>query len=203
MAQSKGVGELADEPLVDVAKVDPTIVIDLRYGTVRNITEHPIYPPGTPCMLRRGVAERLKDAQLYLVQQGYGLKIWDAYRPAYVQQILWDQIKNPEVVADPAKGGSIHSWGAAVDVMLVDKSGNDVPMPTDFDVFTPAAKMRYAGADPVVAKNLRILQNAMGIAGFYGMRDEWWHFTAKNWRSYAMIQVETQPVTPDGAMPGH
>lgn len=180
-------GELADEPLVDVARVDTAFVIDLRYATARNITGHPIYPAGMPCLLRRGVAGRLKSAAALLRVLGYRLKIWDAYRPSHAQQILWAIVQNPEVVADPTKGGSRHSWGAAVDVTLVDLYGHDVPMPTDFDDFTTAAKSDYTGNDKVVAKNLLALKNAMEIAGFEGIHDEWWHYSAKNWRSYSAI----------------
>ena len=199
IAQSpgEGHGELADEPLVDVSKVDPTIVIDLRYATARNITGHPIYPAGTPCLLRRGVAERLRSAQALLHVLGYRLKIWDAYRPSRAQQILWELVKNPEVVADPAQGGSRHSWGVAVDVTLVDLAGKDVPMPTDFDDFTAAAKSDYKGTDPIVAKNLGVLKNAMELAGFEGMREEWWHYSAKNWRSYSAIAAATPPPVPE------
>jgi len=106
----------AAEPLVDVAKVDPTIVIDLRYATPRNVTGQPIYPQGTRCLVRSGVAEKLKVAQQYLWLRGYGLKIWDAYRPEYAQKILWDAVKNYEFAADPAKGRALHTWGVAVDV---------------------------------------------------------------------------------------
>lgn len=189
-------GELAAEPLVDVAKVDPTIVIELRYATDRNITGHPIYPPGTPCLLRKGVAEQLKVAQAWLHERGLGLKIWDAYRPAKAHQVLWDLVKNPEVVAEPAKGGSKHTWGVAVDVTIVDFAGRELPMPTDFDDFTPAAKSDYTGNAPFVVQNLRALKYAMEMAGFEGIRDEWWHYSAKNWRSYAAIPAIGTP-TPE------
>jgi D-alanyl-D-alanine dipeptidase len=196
-AQSPPRGALAGEPLVDVARVAPGIVIDLRYATPRNITGHPIYPPGAPCLLRRGVAEQLKAAQTLLRPLGYRLKIWDAYRPSRAQQILWAIVRNAEVVADPATGGSRHSWGVAVDVTLVDPDGRDVPMPTDFDDFTPAAKSNYTGSDPAVARNLLALKTAMDIAGFEGIRDEWWHYSAKNWRDYGPIfQPFETPETP-------
>jgi D-alanyl-D-alanine dipeptidase len=185
--QQNSRGELADEPMVDIAKLDPTIMIDLRYASDRNITGHPIYPPGTHCLLRKGVAERLEVAQKYLRSQGYGLKIWDAYRPAQAHQILWNQVKNPEVVADPSKGGSLHSWGVAVDVTLVDLNYGTIAMPSDFDDFTPAAKTIYKGNDPATSRNLQILREAMAKAGFDGIRDEWWHFMAKNWQSYQAI----------------
>ena len=203
IAQSEGHGELADEPLVDVSKIDPAIVIDLRYATARNITGHPIYPPGTICLLRRGVAEKLKAVQAYLRPLGFNLKIWDAWRPSRAQQILWDLVQNPEVVAQPSKGGSRHSWGAAVDVTLVDLIGQDVLMPTDFDDFTAAAKSEYTGTDPIVAKNLGILKKAMDAAGFEGMRDEWWHYSSKNWRSYKAIpSLDVQPVNQPAAVAG-
>ncbi|HWB60951.1 MAG TPA: M15 family metallopeptidase [Chthoniobacteraceae bacterium] len=186
-AQDYMQGDLANEPLVDVSKVAPAIVIDLRYATDRNITGHPIYPAGMKCLLRKGVAGRLKSAETILELAGYRLKIWDAYRPSHAQKILWALVQNPEVVADPNKGGSRHSWGVAVDVTLVDLDGKDVPMPTDFDDFTDAAKSDYKGKDPVVAKNLNILKNAMDVAGFEGMRDEWWHFSSTTWRSYGLV----------------
>ena len=204
---SQANGELADEPLVDVAKADPTIVIDLRYATERNITGHPIYPPGASCLVRRGVAAKLVSAEKLLRVLGYRLKIWDAYRPAGAQQILWKLVQNPEVVADPAKGGSRHSWGVAVDVTLVDADGRDVPMPTDFDDFTAAAKSDYKGADPKIAHNLLVLKNVMDIAGFEGIRDEWWHYSAKDWLSYGPVpdpeklMEKTAPAPAPGAPP--
>ena len=200
----QGLGETAvrggpvDDPLVDVAEIDPTIVIDLRYATPRNITGVPIYPKGTRCLLRRSVAERLKTAQQHLVKHWHlRLKIWDAYRPAYAQKILWDRVKNPEFSSDPAKGRSLHPWGVAVDVTLVDMKGKDVPMPTDFDDFTPAARDVYTGPDPVAGRNLRHLSHAMHQAGFYGFYTEWWHYMAADWKNYGVItDVDAQGLVP-------
>ena len=186
-------GPLADEPLVDLATVDPTIVIELRYATPRNITGKAIYPPGMPCLVRRDVAERLKIAQAYLVARGFKLKIWDAYRPLWAQGILFDASrKNADYVADPGKGLALHTWGVAVDATLADANGNDVAMPTDFDEFSPNAGMHYKGADAVVSRHLLVLQRAMGGAGFYGLRDEWWHFIAKGWTRYGPVKETLQ-----------
>ncbi|MGB8356274.1 MAG: M15 family metallopeptidase [Chthoniobacteraceae bacterium] len=186
-------GKAADEPLVDVAKVDPTIVIELRYATPRNVTGHAIYPQGTCCLVRSGVAERLKVAQQYLRARGFRLKIWDAYRPAYAQKILWDAVKNYEFTADPAKGRALHTWGVAVDVTLVNFKGKDVPMPTDFDDFTPAANDEYHGGDPVVARNFNLLKHAMHKAGFYGFHPEWWHYMAEDWKDYDVVVAGNLP----------
>lgn len=146
-------------------------------------------------MLRASVAQRLAVAQKYLKAKGYGLKIWDAYRPAATQQQLWHATHNRSFVADPTGGvGSMHTRGAAVDATLVDSSGNQVAMPTDFDNFTPAALIIYQGGDPIVQSNLKLLQKAMAHAGFYGLRTEWWHFCAPDWKQYPPVpELKIEP----------
>ena len=93
------------------------------------------------------MAQRLVIAQEYLRKKGYGLKIWDAYRPQATQEKLWQTSRiTVPMSADPKEGrGSMHIRGAAVDATLVDAAGRDVPMPTDFDSFTPAALLEYTG----------------------------------------------------------
>ena len=178
-----------DEPMVDVAVVCPTISIELRYSTARNLTGAPLYPANARCLVRQSVAARLQRAQTRLLAAGFSLKIWDAYRPAWVQYLLWEAVRNPEFVGDPARGGSHHTRGVAVDVTLVDMMGQEAKMPTDFDDFTPAAKRKYAGADPVVATNLKLLQETMAAVGFRGLRDEWWHFVAEDAAHYAPVEL--------------
>ncbi len=135
--------------------------------------------------MRDGVAQRLVVVQEYLRKKGYGLKIWDAYRPQSAQEKLWQLTHNRSFVADPKEGrGSMHIRGAAVDATLVDSSGSDVPMPTDFDSFTPAALLEYSGRSPAVRENLKLLQKAMAHGGFYGLRTEWWHFCAPDWKKF-------------------
>ena len=177
------------EPLVDVAKACPGIVIELRYATGKNIARKPIYPTYARCLVREQVAGQLREAHAWLQKQGLGLKIWDAYRPPWAHWQLWERVKNRDSVGDPKTGGSLHSWGAAVDATLVDARGREMKMPTDFDVFSPAARKTYRGGDPVVAKNLRTLQAAMDHAGFLGIRDEWWHFVSRDWASYRSTTV--------------
>ncbi len=171
-------------PLVDIRSVDPSIVIDLRYAGSNNIAGHPLYPKGTAPRTRPDVAQRLSSAQNFLRRYGYGLAIWDAYRPRTVQLELWKASHNNDYVADPNAGaGSLHTWGLAVDATLVDNDHHSVSMPTDFDDFTPAAMWKYQGTNPAIRAHLYILQVAMRNAGFYGMRSEWWHFTINNWQT--------------------
>lgn len=172
-------------PLVDIRTVDPTIVIDLRYAGSKNIAGHPLYPPGTPPLVRPEVAQRLSAAQKFLHRYNYSLKIWDAYRPRPAQLQLWQASRNNDYVADPNAGaGSLHSWGLAVDATLTDTWRRPVSMPTDFDDFTPAAMWKYTGTDPSIRAHLYTLQIAMRDAGFYGLRSEWWHFTVENWQRF-------------------
>jgi D-alanyl-D-alanine dipeptidase len=186
--------EKDDTEFVDLKRVDKSIVIELRYATANNVARSALYPPDAVALVRLGVAKRLFVVQEYLRKQGYGLKIWDAYRPQSAQEKLWQTTRNRSFVADPKEGrGSMHMRGAAVDATLVDAEGRDVPMPTDFDSFTPAALLEYTGRDATVRSNLKLLQKAMAHGGFYGLRTEWWHFCAPDWKRFA--QVPNQPLT--------
>ena len=170
--------------LVDVRAFDPTIVVELRYAGTRNIAGRALYPPNTPPLVRPSVARKLAYAQGLLRERGYGIKIWDAYRPHSAHEELWRLSPNNKYVADPKTGGSLHTWGVAIDATLVDAKGNEVAMPTDFDEFKPAATLYYAGPDQLVKRHLRLLQAALARAGFYGLRTEWWHFVVKDWKKY-------------------
>ena len=170
---------------VDIKDADGTILIELRYATPNNFTKRPIYPADMPALVRPRVAERLVVAQKYLKKKGYSLKIWDAYRSSSAQKQLFQAMHHRSYVADPdGEIGSMHTRGAAVDATLVDASGREVAMPTDFDNFTPAALITYQGGQPQVRANLKLLQKAMAHGGFYGLRTEWWHFCAPDWKRY-------------------
>ena len=180
---------LRADPLVDIQKVDPSIVVDLRYATPHNVTGRALYPPNARALILPSVAQQLAGAQKYLKQYKYGLKIWDAYRPKEAQVLLWKLAGKGDFVANPENGaGSLHSWGVSVDATLVDDWGRPVNMPTGFDEFTPAAMLHYQGSDPVVKSHLTLLQMAMAHNNFYGLRVEWWHFTTADWKKYVPNQ---------------
>jgi len=162
--------------------MDPTIVIEMRYATPRNCVGAAIYPPDFPCLARPEMAVRLHLVENMLRPWGYRLKIWDAYRPLTAHQKLWQKWAKRGFVANPTEGpGSLHSWGLAVDLTMVDLLGRDVSMPSDFDVFTPDASAVYHGSDKKAEFHLHLLQSAMGEAGFYGLTTEWWHFAVRDW----------------------
>ncbi len=176
-----------DEELVDIKKIVPTIVVELRYAGTRNITGRALYPPDMPALVRASVAQRLVIAQAFLAQNHHGLKIWDAYRPKDAQAQLWQLSKNTDYVADPTSGKSLHCWGVAVDCTLVDERGHEVTMPTDFDSFTFEAMLHHHGPNETINHRLWLLRAAMNRGGFYGLKTEWWHYIAKNWEEFGPI----------------
>jgi zinc D-Ala-D-Ala dipeptidase len=177
------------QPMVDIAKACPGICIEMRYATERNLTGKQVYPLHARALIRKSVAVRLRHVQEELSKQGYGLKIWDAYRPAWAQDILWTAVPNSEFLAAPSKGGSYHTWGVSVDVTLVDAQGREQKMASDFDDLSDAAKSEYVGGNPAIAARMTLLRTAMMNAGFHGIRDEWWHFTAEDAGTFAPVDV--------------
>lgn len=171
--------------LISISEVDPTIVIDLQYTEPSAIAKSPLYPKSFPALCRPETALRLKYANDIVKEFGYRLKVWDAYRPPSAQWKLYEASgRNDTFVANPGNAPSQHSCGTAVDISLVDASGKDIPMPTGFDSFTPQASSNYNHSDPVVAKNLKVLQYAMHKAGFYPLFAEWWHYIDVNYKKY-------------------
>jgi D-alanyl-D-alanine dipeptidase len=172
-----GGGADADDgrDLVDVGKVIPDAVIDIRYATKDNFTGATLYAKAV-CKLRRAVAERLVKAAASLRMRDRRLLVWDCYRPTSVQEKLWKLVPDPRYVANP-KIGSKHSRGAAVDVGIVNQAGEAVLLPTAYDDFTEAAhrEKALAGERGIEARQL---EAAMTDAGFVGLSTEWWHFDA-------------------------
>ena len=154
----------------------PDIVIDLKYATEDNFTGQVIYD-FKEAYLHYGTVLKLMKVQEQLKQQGYGLKIWDAYRPFYAQERLWEVYPNATYVADPAKGRRGHNLGNTVDITLVYMDGTEVPMPTGFDDFSTRADRDYSEIEEDLAANAMLLQEAMYENGFTGYKGEWWDFT--------------------------
>ena len=179
---------------VDISEVDPTIPLDIKYATADNFTGQVLYPAAR-CLLRADVAERLQRAQKDLRSQGYGLKVFDCYRPLSVQKKMWAIMPDPRYVADPASG-SRHNRGASVDVGLVDSFGREMPMPSSYDEFSERSHADYAGGSAESRRYRSILRQAMTRAGFLTVDTEWWHFDDPNWRDYPISDVSLKaPLT--------
>lgn len=173
--------------MVDITTLDSTIFIDMKYATADNFLGDTLYSANI-CLLRRDVANRLVAVHRKLRSIGYGLKIWDAYRPLAVQKRMWVKQPYKGFVANP-KYGSNHNRGAAVDVTLVDSLGNEVEMPTKFDEFSARAGSNYPSVSPQALKHRKILQDAMRYYGFTTIKSEWWHFNDRDVKSYPVMDV--------------
>ena len=121
------------------------IVVDLRYATSDNFTGQVIYD-FKQAIARNGTAEKLAKANSILKEKGYRIKVWDAYRPTYAQQKLWDVYPDPNFVAKPNPNRS-HELGVSLDVTLCDLEGNELNMQSGFDDFSERAHRDYKRTD--------------------------------------------------------
>lgn len=172
--------------LVSLLQLAPRPLLELRYASPYNFLGTTLYP-SVEARLRCPVAMALQQVQQDLAREGLGLKIWDAYRPLAVQQQMWDAIRDPRYVSDPAVNAGRHTRGTAVDLTLVDRRGRDLPMPTDFDDFSEAAHQDAPGIRKECAANARRLRQAMERRGFRPFPTEWWHFDWKDWESLPVV----------------
>ncbi len=176
--------------LVEVKAIVPSIVVDLPYATQHNFLGRAVYEDER-CFLRRCAAERLARVQTRLQAQGYGLKIWDGYRPLSVQKAMWAILPDSRYVANPARG-SRHNRGAAVDVTLVRSDGSGVEMPTAFDDFSARAAAQAEDVTAAARQHRRILQEAMTAEGFMTLDSEWWHFDAPCWEKCEILDISSK-----------
>ena len=159
------------------------------------------------CFMRQGVYERLLLAESYL-PRGLKFKLYDAWRPFDVQLSLYNEYRNKVAkenlgisdeetdsltmlfVSKPLRDellGPVHATGGAIDLTIVDCTGKELDMGTDFDFFGDMANTDYFEKNPVniVARdNRRMLCHVMSEAGFTNLPTEWWHYDYGN-RFYA------------------
>lgn len=188
-------GDFKPADLVEIATLDPTIKLDIRYATARNFLGTPLYSQAR-AFLQRPAAEALVRVQAALATEGYGLLIHDAYRPWYVTKIFWDATPpdKHQFVADPATG-SRHNRGCAVDLTLYDlKTGQAVEMPSLYDEMSERAYPTYSGGSDAARAHRDLLRQYMEDEGFGVYEYEWWHFDFREWRSYAIQNVRFEDI---------
>ena len=159
----------------DLADLDESIIIDMRYATTNNFVKEKMYECGR-CFLRPAAARAVVKAHRLLQEGGLGLKMFDCYRPLPVQQKLWDKFKNPSYVTPPSKG-SMHNRGAATDLTIVDANGKELEMGTEFDFFGKEAHHTYLEHSAEILANRKLLKETMASVGFGHIRTEWWHYS--------------------------
>jgi len=198
-----------EEPLVAVEALHTSFRFDIRYATKDNFAGVAAYPIAR-CVLRRSVAERMVRAQRWLDEKHPGLRLVfkDCYRPDRVQRILWNAVKGTpkqRYVANPDTGtGSIHSYGAAVDLTLADAEGKELDMGTPYDHLGELAEPRHEERflrerklSSAEVERRRILRRALvEIAGMKPIPNEWWHFNAPDAlrKKYSRLDVPLEAV---------
>lgn len=182
---------LEEQKLVNIRTLDPSIKVDLKYSTTDNFLHEDVYGDLKDCYLYSVPAHRLVLAQQYLsqIRPGYSLMVYDGARPRRVQRKMWDVVKGTSLevyVANP-ESGSIHNFGAAVDLTIVDTEGKPLDMGTPFDYFGELAqpcleeKFLLSGElKPLQLENRKLLRSVMEKAGFKGITEEWWHFESRS-----------------------
>ena len=177
--------------LVELVRLDPTIKLDVRYATKNNFLGKPVYKEAR-AFLQRPAAEALMRANQSLRKQGYGLVIFDGYRPWAVTKAFWEATPADRkiFVADPARG-SRHNRGSAVDLSLFDlKSGQLVKMPGEYDEMTERSHINYECATAEAKRFREMLRAAMEAEGFAVYEPEWWHYDYKDWKEYPILDIK-------------
>lgn len=191
--------------LIDIKTIDTTIVVDLKYSTDDNFLGMDVYGDLEKCYLQPDVAEKLKCSQELLRSRFpfYNLIIFDAVRSRSIQSKMWDTIDVPyfersKYVSNP-RNGSLHNFGAAVDVSIIDEHGIELDMGTSYDHFGELAypreeeRMLEEGKlTRIQLLNRELLRSVMEEGGFMGITTEWWHFNscyrAEAYEKYKIIE---------------
>ena len=178
--------------LIDVQTLSADIFVDLKYATEDNFMKQRVYFSLDRALLQKDVAERLVNCQKYLTElnSNYHLLIYDALRPVDVQWRMWralDTIPSKErgkFVSNPISG-SVHNYGAAVDITICDQNGKPLDMGAGFDdireIAYPSMEQYYLDKGELSVEqvnNRKLLRKVMKSQGFRNLSTEWWHFNA-------------------------
>jgi D-alanyl-D-alanine dipeptidase len=174
--------------LVDAGAIDPSIAVRLVYATADNFVGEVLYDDLDRAWLLPEAAEKLRKAQQLLHERSPGCRliVYDAARPMSVQRKMRQaavRAGKAYYVADPARGGGLHNYGAAVDVSILDPRGEPLPMGTEYDHLGPRANtdreeelVRSGEITAQERQNRLLLRGVMRQAGFRTVTSEWWHF---------------------------
>lgn len=178
--------------LVDIKSINKNILIELRYASENNFMHIILYDTLQECYLQREVAVRLSKCQHYLdsIHPGFHLKVFDGVRPLQVQREMWNALdsiprsRRGKFVSNP-NNGSVHNFGAAVDLTIVDDDGNELDMGAGYDDFReiafPKLEQQFLKSGELTklqVENRKLLRKVMAAQGFRNIPSEWWHFNA-------------------------
>lgn len=179
---------------VDLAQAVPGIMVDARYATAHNLTGHPLAGylshKAVATMEAAAALQKAFDAARKL---GYGMLVYDAYRPqkAVGDFMIWSReaengLTKAEFYPDIPKEElfalgyiaekSGHSRGSTIDLTLTDSQGQPVDMGTAFDFMGEESHHNASAVTPEQMRNRAVLCAIMAYAGFAPYENEWWHY---------------------------
>jgi D-alanyl-D-alanine dipeptidase len=176
--------------LIELIALDSSFKLDVRYARTDNFVGKVVYPEAR-VFLQRPAAEAVLRVHRNLGELGYGLMLFDGYRPWSVTKLFWEITPEDKrmFVANP-KNGSKHNRGCAVDLTIYDlKTGKPLPMPSGYDEFTERASPDYQGGTEEERRNRDLLRRLMEEEGFIVNANEWWHFDFKDWERYGIYDI--------------
>lgn len=182
-----------------LSNIESSIRSELRYITNNNFIGKPIdgYKKNKVIVTTK-TAMALKKVQNILLDFGFSLKIYDAYRPQQSVDhfVRWankinDTLKKSEYYPDVAKKDlfkldyialkSGHTRGSTVDLTIVDiVTGQELDMGSPYDFFGIQSHPFYHKLTKSQKANRLLLRNVMLTNGFKPYDNEWWHFTLAN-----------------------
>lgn len=188
--------------LIDIQTLDLSIQVDLvNSDPDKNYFREDFYKGLHKAYLQKEVAIKLTEAQKILKSKnrGYSLLILDAARPRSVSKLMFDKMKGTpfeRYVADP-ENGSMHNLGIAVDITIVDETGEKLDMgltpffKSDIQLYWQFVTMKMGSNLTRQQKtNRKLLSDIMIAAGFEPLSFEWWHFNGMP-KNEARVKYQT------------
>lgn len=186
------------EGFVYLKEAIPDVSLEVRYAGTHNFMGRPVEGYENPrILMTEAAAIALKKVQDDVKQEGFRLKVFDAYRPqrAVNHFIKWARDEEdtlmktefyPEVdKKDLFKSGYIaeksgHTRGSTVDLTLVEAStGKELDMGSPYDFFGPISHHGSQQVTETQEANREILKEAMLRHGFKALPEEWWHYSLR------------------------
>lgn len=174
--------------LVDIAEMDECIAVHLVYATPYNFMGRTLYHDLHKAFMLPALAEKVVAAQhlLKTIRPDLNLLVYDAARPIGIQREMWAMVEGTpmtDFVANPHKGNGMHNYGAAVDLTLMDCTGQPLPMGSEYDYFGDEARtdneqglLQRGRITQRELENRLLLRRVMTESGLRTITSEWWHF---------------------------
>jgi len=180
--------ELPEASFVNIKEFTKNVIVEMPYSTENNFTGIKLYPCNR-CYLRYKIVKDFIKANNDLNKLNYRIKIFDCYRPFYVQAIMFKKFPVKGYVADSI-GGSVHNRGGAIDLTITDNKANEINMGTSFDDLSYKSNHNYKYFSDTVLNNRLLLKKIMIKNNFLPINSEWWHYNHKNARVFKKTNID-------------